>query len=330
MKEKLVASVHNFSADDIPPYAPERNVESLRQLLAILDLKPVSDEPARRDPHNPGRPAYPITTFEGGSINTTWARIYGGQVIAQALRAAGLTVAPDRPCHSLHAYFMRPGDPKEPLIFDVAHLRDGKSFTTRQVNVAQHGETIFTATFSFQVPQEGITHERPRMPDVAPADTLPSPDALNAEQRTKIAPHMLAYWNRERPIDIRFASLDRLSPERPAVAEQNVWVKACCAFPDEPLLHQCLLAYASDFTLLDTALSAHGRPMFDIAIQMASLDHSMWFHGPVRMDAWLLLAQTSPWTGGARGLSTGHVFDAQGGLVATMAQEGLVRPKRER
>ncbi|MEL6747876.1 MAG: acyl-CoA thioesterase II [Pseudomonadota bacterium] len=325
---KLSASVHNYARGDVPAYVKENNEQALRDLLEILALTPVATQPATRDPDQPGRPSYPITTFSGRSINTTWMRIFGGQVIAQALRAASMTVEAARPCHSMHAYFMRPGDPSAPLVFDTAHLRDGKSFTTRQVNVAQHGETIFTATCSYQTVQDGISHVAAAMPDVATPDQLPGPDDLTDAQKERIAPHMLAYWNRPRPFEIRFASLDRLSSDRSAETTQHLWVKACCAFPDETVLHQTLLAYASDFTLLDTALSAHGRPMFDAQMQMASLDHAMWFHAPVRMDDWLLLAQASPWSGMARGLGLGHVFDRAGTLVATVGQEGLLRVKR--
>ncbi|MEO8668312.1 MAG: acyl-CoA thioesterase II [Bauldia sp.] len=275
-------------------------------LLSILDLEPLE--------HN---------LFRGRSPQSGWQRVFGGQVIGQALVAAARTVE-GRSAHSLHGYFMRPGDPKVPIIYEVDRIRDGKSFNTRRVVAIQHGEAIFTMAASFQIEEPGLSHQIP-MPDVPPPESLPSEADLKKLFLDSAPAVVRRYWERERPIEIRpvdlrhYVSRDVLDPV------QRVWVKATHPLPDDPGIHRCVLAYASDMTLLDTALFAHGRTIFDHDLQVASLDHALWFHRPFRADEWLLYAEDSPSASGARGLTRGSLFSRDGTLVASVMQEGLIR-----
>lgn len=277
------------------------------QLLQILDLETLE-----------------VDLFRGRSPQAGWQRVFGGQVIAQALVAATRTVAADRPVHSLHGYFMRPGDPTVPIVYEVDRIRDGGSFTTRRVRGIQHGKAIFSMEASFHLVEDGLSH-RMEMPATTQPDQLPGEADLKAKFLEKAPPNVRHYWERERPIEMRpvdfahYLSRDRLEPR------QQVWVRATAALPDDPALHAAVLAYASDFTLLDTALFAHGRSVFDKDLQLASLDHAMWFHSPFRVDEWLLYAQDSPFTGGARGFCRGSIFTTDGRLVVSTAQEGLIR-----
>jgi len=261
--------------------------------------------------------------FRGRSPQDGWQRVYGGQVIGQALVAAWRTVE-DRHVHSLHGYFMRPGDPSVPIIYEVDRIRDGRSFTTRRVVAIQHGHAIFSMSASFQVLEEGLEHQFD-MPDVPGPEELPSEQQLKDAYLHHAPENVRRYWQRERPIEMRPVSLEHYVSAEKLPPEQKVWIRATQPLPDDPILHGCVLAYASDMTLLDTALFAHGKKVFDRDVQPASLDHAMWFHQPVKADEWLLYSQDSPRSSGARGLNRGLIYNRQGQLVASAAQEGLIR-----
>ncbi|PSC04775.1 acyl-CoA thioesterase II [Alsobacter soli] len=281
---------------------------AVADLLATLDLEPLE-----------------VNLFRGVSPQIGWQRVFGGQVIAQALMAACRTVEGRRP-HSLHGYFVLPGDPKTPIIYEVERIRDGGSFSTRRVKAIQHGHAIFTLSASFQIEEGGFDHQM-GMPDVPAPEALPD----EAEMRRQILPLMpepaRRYFERERPIELRPVDIQRYISRDPREPRFSVWVRASSALPDDPVVHACVLAYASDITLLDSALVAHGRSVFDSDIQAASLDHALWFHRPFRADDWLLYAQDSPSSSGARGFSRGSLFTPDGRLVASVAQEGLIRPR---
>ena len=281
---------------------------AVADLLATLDLEPLE-----------------VNLFRGVSPQIGWQRVFGGQVIAQALMAACRTVEGRRP-HSLHGYFVLPGDPKTPIIYEVERIRDGGSFSTRRVKAIQHGHAIFTLSASFQIEEGGFDHQM-GMPDVPAPEALPD----EAEMRRQILPLMpepaRRYFERERPIELRPVDIQRYISRDPREPRFSVWVRASSALPDDPVVHACVLAYASDITLLDSALVAHGRSVFDSDVQAASLDHALWFHRPFRADDWLLYAQDSPSSSGARGFSRGSLFTPDGRLVASVAQEGLIRPR---
>lgn len=264
--------------------------------------------------------------FRGNSPQIGWQRVFGGQVIGQALVAATRTVE-ERKVHSLHGYFLQAGDPKVPIIYEVERIRDGKSFTTRRVVAIQHGRAIFFLSASFQKHEEGLTHQI-EMPNVPGPDELPSEADLKKQFLDILPPNIRAYWERERPIEMRFVGFSRYLDRSPRPPKQYIWIKTTGALPDNPELHNCVLAYASDFSLLDTSLMPHGRILFDPTLMLASLDHALWFHRPFRVDEWLLYAQDSPSSGGARGFSRGSIYNTQGHLVASVAQEGLVREIR--
>jgi acyl-CoA thioesterase-2 len=221
---------------------------------------------------------------------------------------------------------MLPGDPKVPIIYEVDRIRDGRSFTTRRVVAIQHGQAIFSMSASFHVPEPGYDHAA-AMPDVPPPEDLPG----EAEIRESVMPLMpdpvRAYYERERPIELKPVEFSRYMTGGPREPRFNVWIRATGRLPDDPAVHQCVLAYASDMTLLDTSLIAHGRTVFERGIQAASLDHALWFHRPFRADEWLLYSQDSPSAHGGRGFSRGLVFTREGVLVASVAQEGLIRPR---
>ena len=282
---------------------------ALDQLLATLDIETLEKN-----------------LFRGLSPQVGWQRVFGGQVIGQALVAAYRTVE-GRTAHSLHGYFLRPGDPSLPIIYEVDRIRDGGSFSTRRVVAIQHGHAIFSMGVSFHKPEEGLSHQM-QMPEVAPPESLPSEAELKELLIDRLPPQVRAYWEHERPIEIRPVDLSRyLSPEKRA-ATQQVWIRATGSLGDDLPLNQCVLAYASDFTLLDTALIAHGRFVFDPTLMLASLDHAIWFHQSFRADDWLLYAQDSPSSGGGRAFCRGSLYTRSGQLVASTAQEGLVRERR--
>jgi acyl-CoA thioesterase-2 len=281
---------------------------ALDQLLTILDIERLEEN-----------------LFRGLSPQVGWQRVFGGQVIGQALVAANRTVN-GRLAHSLHAYFLRAGDPSVPIIYNVDRIRDGGSFTTRRVVAVQHGQAIFSMAASFHKEETGLEHQI-KMPEVPPPESLPSEAELKACLIDRVPPQVKAYWERERPIEIRPVDLSRyLTPGNHAPSQQ-VWIRATGELPDDQSLHQCVLAYASDFTLLDTALIAHGRFVFDPRLMLASLDHALWFHRKLRADEWLLYAQDSPISGAGRAFCRGMLFARDGKLVASTAQEGLLRER---
>jgi acyl-CoA thioesterase-2 len=282
---------------------------ALADLLAILDLEPLE-----------------VNLFRGRSPQSGWQRVFGGQVIGQALVAALRTVE-GRPPHSMHAYFLLPGDPKVPIIYDVDRIRDGKSFATRRVVAIQHGHAIFTTAVSFHRDEPGLAHQA-RMPDVPKPEDLPSEADLKAKAMAMMPDPVRRYYERERPIELRPVEYSRYLGGKAEDARFHMWIRATGKLPDDPAIHQCVLAYASDMTLLDSALIPHGRTVFDKSIMAASLDHALWFHRPFRADEWLLYAQDSPNLSGARGFSRGLIFTRDGTLVASVAQEGLLRERR--
>jgi acyl-CoA thioesterase-2 len=264
--------------------------------------------------------------FRGQSQDLGWGTVFGGQVLGQALSASVQTVPPERHVHSLHAHFLKPGDVKRPIVYDVDRIRDGGSFTTRRVVAVQGGEAIFHLSASFQIEEPGFTHQDAMPASVPAPETIPNEAERFASAMAK-APQALQRWNRvARPFDNRPVdeSDEVVSPPMKA-AKRMVWLKTVGALPDQPALHRCLLAYASDAWFLTTSLLPHGVTWLTPGMQVASLDHAMWFHAPFRADEWLLHVIESPVASGARGLVRGSVFKRDGTLVATTAQEGLIR-----
>ena len=278
-------------------------------LLSILDLEPLEQN-----------------LFRGVSPKDGWQRVFGGQVLGQALVAAVRTVDEARFAHSLHAYFLLPGDPKVPIIYEVERLRDGGSFTTRRVKGIQHGKAMFAMSVSFQKLEPGLDHQS-TMPKVPMPEDLPSEKQLVQKFVADLPDDIRRYWQRERPIEMRAVDVSRYFDRGRHPPEQAMWMRASAKLPDALPLHQCVLAYASDFSLLDTALIAHGKLMFDSDLQMASLDHALWFHRPFRADDWLLYVQESPSSQGGRGFCRGLIYTREGQLVASVAQEGLIRQR---
>jgi acyl-CoA thioesterase-2 len=268
-----------------------------------------------------------LNLFRGRSPQNGWQRVYGGQVIGQALVAAVRTVEPDRLAHSMHAYFLLPGDPKVPIIYDVDRMRDGKSFATRRVTARQHGHPIFSMLVSFHTHEEGLTHQA-QMPDVPPPEQLPTEKEVRAKYLPLLPEAVRRYYERERPIEMRPVEFDRYTGKKYPDGRFHVWIKINGRLPDELSLHQCALAYASDMTLLDASLTPHGRTLFEKEFMAASLDHALWLHRPFRADEWLLYAQDTPSLQGSRGFARGLIFTRDGSLVASVAQEGLVRLRR--
>jgi acyl-CoA thioesterase-2 len=294
-------AVPQTDADGVP-----RGQAVLDGLVQLLDLEQLE-----------------VNLFRGVSPPERPTRVFGGQVAGQALVAAVRTVPADRSVHSLHAYFIRPGDPRVPIVYDTERVRDGRSFTTRRVLAIQHGEAIFSLSASFQLHEEGLEHSEPAPTGVPAPDTLPTVGE-------RVARGDGAGWlaREPRPIDMRFVDEPAWSSARtgPTDAPVRVWMRADGTLPDDPLLHVCLLTYASDMTLLGSVVARHDVP-FD-RLQMASLDHAMWFHRPFRADQWLLYTCYSPTASGSRGLATGRFTTEDGRLVATTVQEGLVRLRR--
>jgi acyl-CoA thioesterase II len=283
--------------------------DALDELIDLLDLEQIE-----------------VNIFRGRSPDETVQRVFGGQVAGQALVAAGRTVPADRPVHSLHAYFIRPGDPSVPLVYTVDRVRDGRSFTTRRVTAIQHGKPIFTLSASFHHPESGLEHATPM-----PAARRPEELRPNAERLAEAIGGPLPTHFRESPIELR--SVGPLSVELardPSLRAKDdhsnlVWVRVTGELPDDPLLHVCLMTYVSDLTLLETALLEHGITWLDGRASGSSLDHAMWFHRPFRADQWLLYAQDSPIAADGRVLARGQVFTAAGDLVVSVVQEGLIR-----
>lgn len=290
------------------PENPEGNQQLLDELVELLDLEELD-----------------LNIFRGTSPKESRVRVFGGQVAAQALVAAGRTVE-DTVAHSLHAYFLRAGDPSIPILYEVDRIRDGKSFTTRRVVAIQRGRAIFNLQASFQHPEEGPDHQI-AMPDAPDPESLPTWAERMAKTLESEPKQVRDWFMRPRPLELRY--VESFDPERRSQG-QHVWFRVNGRLPDDPLLHQCIVAYASDMTLLDTATLPHGLLWNDPRYMMASLDHAMWFHRDLRVDDWLLYSQESPSGSGARGFAWGHLFRRDGTLVASVAQEGLVRPIREK
>ena len=280
---------------------------AIGKLLSILNLETLE--------HN---------LFRGRSPDDGWQRVFGGQVIGQALVAASRTVPAGRAAHSLHAYFLRPGDPAIPIVYEVDRIRDGKSFVTRRVVAIQHGKPIFSMSASFQAEETGLDHQT-AMPQVPAPAALMSEDELRKMFLERAPEEVKAYWRRERPFELRPVGLRHYLSREPLEAAQQLWFRATAPLPDDPAIHKCALAYASDILLLETALYPHARSLFDRDLQVASLDHALWFHRPFRADGWLLYATDSPSASGSRGLTRGSVYTPDGDLVASVAQEGLIR-----
>ncbi len=264
--------------------------------------------------------------FRGISESLGPPRVFGGQVIGQALIAALRTVA-DRPCHSLHGYFLRPGDPSLPIIYEVDRIRDGRSFTTRRVVAIQKGEAIFNMSASFQAYEDGLSHQVD-MPDVPRPDDLPSEEERFESRKHLLTPEQLKMITRDRPIEMkRVEDVNYLNPAKRAPL-QHIWFKSKKKLGDEVHQHQCLLAYASDMGLLSTTTLPHGMSWMT-GLQTASLDHALWFHRAFRFDEWILIAMDSPASGGSRGFNRGTMFTEDGTLIGSVAQEGLMRVARQ-
>ena len=280
---------------------------TLEKLLELLDLEPLE-----------------VNIYRGQNRDIGSGRVYGGQVLAQALVAARRTVDEERDAHSLHGFFILPGDMTAPIVYFVDRLRDGKSFTTRQVTGIQHGRAIFNMSVSFHVSEEGISHQT-EMPDIAPPESLPSELDLIRAMESRIPEKLRAVYTQDRPIDFR--PINPIDPFNPQKQEplKYVWIRALGEMGPEQLMHQSVLAYASDHGLLGAALLPHRLSIQMPQLQVASLDHSLWFHRPFRADEWLLYEMESPTAGGARGFSRGSIYNRSGELVASVAQEGLVR-----
>ena len=274
--------------------------KALQDVLDLLDLEPIE-----------------INMFRGISPAEGWQRVYGGQVIGQALVAASRTVEDEnRIAHSLHGYFLRPGDTTIPIVYSVDRIRDGKSFNTRRVVAIQKGRPIFSMSVSFQVMEEGLHHQIP-MPEAAAPEDCPSQEDLRKNYINDIPEEYRDnFLNREDPIEMRFQDgMNDFKPD-PMPPHQRVWIRAVDKMPDDVRLHQCVLAYASDMTLMDNAIRPHGIGWTEENFQTASLDHAMWFHQPFRADEWLLYYQDSPYSGGARGFNRGSFFTREGQLIA--------------
>ena len=266
--------------------------------------------------------------FRGESQDLGWGRVYGGQVLGQALSAAEQTVSEDRPVHSLHAYFLRPGDVAAPIVYQVDPIRDGRSFTTRRVVAIQHGKAIFNMSASFQGIEGGFEHQDAPPPNIPPPDEVLNERQLGALVKDAMPPGIAARVGFDKPIEIRpIDPVNILDPQKRAPS-RAAWFRANGALPDDPRVHQYLLGYASDFHFLTTALQPHAITWMSKGIQMASLDHAMWFHRPFRFDDWLLYAVDSSSASGGRGLVRGRFFTQDGVLVASTMQEGLIRDRR--
>ncbi len=282
---------------------------SADELVALLDLETID-----------------LNLFRGTQPDTLLQRVFGGQVAAQALVAGARTVEPPRSVHSLHSYFLRPGDVSVPIVYDVERIRDGRSFSTRRVVARQHGRPLYFLTVSFQLPEEGFEHQD-AMPDVpSPADCRALPE-LFRERAPGQAERWLTEWG---VLDLRLVADSRPGGGMPSdehPARSRLWIRVGGRLDDEELTHRAAFTYASDMTLLAAALIPHGLDIASPRVQSASLDHTVWFHRPFRADEWLLYDQVSPSATGARGFSLGRVFSEDGRLVASVAQEGLIRPR---
>ena len=251
-------------------------------------------------------------------------RSFGGQVIGQALMAATMTVDPSRPNHSLHGYFMRPGDATQPVLYRVERDRDGGSFATRRVVAIQHGKPILNLAASFHAPEPGLTHQD-AMPDVPGPEELETEEAMAARMGDALPEAFRNWLKTPRPVEMRSVTPRPPFDRTPRDPVQNLWIRVRGRMSDDPAMHRAALAFASDMGLLGTSMMPHGKTFTDADMQFASLDHALWVHDDFRIDDWLLYTMDSPWAGGARGFNRGRVFTRDGRLVANVAQEGLVR-----
>ncbi|MEI6485194.1 MAG: acyl-CoA thioesterase II [Sphingomonadales bacterium] len=297
---------------DTTPKPPNPEA-AVARLLALMQLEEIETD-----------------LFRGQSTDEGWIRVYGGQVVAQALMAASRTVPAERLCHSLHSYFIRPGDPKLPIVYKVERDRDGAGFTTRRVVAIQKGRPIFNMAASFQVPETGLEHA------VSPPSDVPHPESLesDSEWARRNAPHAPEPWRtiwltRERPLDVRNVDPDDFFNPQQRPPQQRHWVRLAAALPPaaaaDPALQRCLFAYASDMTLLDTCLAPHAISWANPALQSASLDHAIWFNATPDMGTWQLFDQDSPMAAGGRGINRAIVHDIGGHPIACVMQEGLIR-----
>jgi acyl-CoA thioesterase-2 len=291
-----------------PSGSAGENQAALEALVDLLDLEAIE-----------------VNIFRGRSPDENRQRVFGGQVAGQALVAAARTIDEvGRLVHSLHAYFLRPGDPTVPILYEVDRIRDGRSFSTRRVVAIQHGRAIFNLQASFHDHEDGPDHQVPMPTGMGDPDALP-------DFRTRMAPYaeQLGDWyDRPRPIDLRYVDGDPISRKGQPATGQHVWLRADGTLPDDPVLHACVVTYASDMTLLDTTILPFGLGWDSPGMQMASVDHAMWFHRPFRADDWLLYAQSAVSTSSARGMAQGSIFTRDGILAVSVVQEGLTRIAR--
>ena len=283
------------------------DIDVLEELLQLLNLDQIDEN-----------------VFRGRSQDLGFGSVYGGQVLGQALSAAYKTVSSERRAHSMHGYFLRPGDVHDSIVYHVDRIRDGKSFTTRRVVAMQKERAIFNMSASFQVDEPGFEHQDPA-PSVAGPEGLATEMELVREIADRVPGPILERLKCPQPIEVRPVEPSNLYLPQRRGPERHQWFKTIDSIPDDPAIHQYLLAYASDYGFMPTSLYPHGRSLLDPKMQVASLDHAMWFHRPFRMDDWLLYAVHTPNACSARGLATGKIFDRRGVLVASVAQEGLIR-----
>ena len=287
----------------------EAGKAALSEILGLLELEQIEEN-----------------IFRGLSPKARTQRVFGGQVLGQALAAAIRTVEPSRLCHSLHAYFLRPGDPRIPILYEVDRARDGRSFTARRVVAVQHGAQIFNLAASFQVPESGFDHQFD-MPKVPPPEALSDAAEILMQRLDQFPEHLRDWIARPRPFQTRPVILDGPSDRPPRPPFDHIWFRPAGPVPGDIRQRQIVLAYVSDMTLLSTSLLPHGKSFFS-AVQLASIDHAMWFHRDAPLDDWLLYAQDSPSASGARGFNRGLIFTRDGVLIASVAQEGLIRPRK--
>lgn len=284
--------------------------QALNELLTLLALEPLDQG-----------------LYRGQSMDLGFGAVFGGQVMGQALAAAKYTLEPDRPVHSFHSYFLRPGDVNKPIIYDVETIRDGKTTSTRRVQALQYGKPIFYMTASFQEPVAGFEHQA-AMPEIAGPEGL-TPESERIKVLAQYLPRSVKEkWLSDKPIEMR--QVNYVNPMQPEKAEplRYIWLKANGALPDDPRIHKYLLAYASDFNFLPTALMPHGRSFWEPQLQVATIDHSMWFHQDFRFDDWILFAMESPRAIAGRGLVQGCFYTQDGTHIATAMQEGIIRQRQ--
>jgi acyl-CoA thioesterase II len=287
-------------------------MSTMSELLAVLELAKLEDN-----------------RYMGCNLKQEGQRVFGGQIIAQALMAAQQTVESSRHAHSLHGYFLRPGDTEVPVIYEVDRIRDGRRFSSRRVIALQHGHAIFSLETSFQVDETGLEHQMTMPANVPPPETLLTQQELIDQFAGRGPLGVKRYWERERPAEMRPVMLEHYTSREKLEPRQNIWFRAQSPLPPTRATRAAVLAYLSDVTLLDTATLAHGRAGFDPDIQLTSLDHAMWFHREDALDEWLLFSHDSPSTQSSRGLTRGAIYSRNGKLIASIAQEGLIQIAKE-